>query len=108
MLLTGSKPDGSPVKLRLKTMAAGGPVSIGRGSEADVTIEDGRCSRIHCEIRYWDDIFVVKDCQSRNGTFVNGKKVEVAKLSPNDVLKIGDTELTAQSEETAKDVTMAG
>ena len=106
MLLTGQRPDGSALTLRLKTLAVGKPVTIGRGADAGVTIEDARCSRIHCAIRYWDDMFVVKDCGSRNGTFVNGKQIQVAKLSPGDVLKIGDTELTAASEESPTDVTM--
>lgn len=108
MLLTGKKPDGSLINLRLKTMAMSSPIGIGRGKEANVTIEDPRCSRVHCKIRYWDGIFILKDCKSRNGTFVNGKKISVCKLGPGDVLKIGDTELQGKSEETPADVTITG
>jgi pSer/pThr/pTyr-binding forkhead associated (FHA) protein len=106
MLLTGKKPDGSPLTLRLKTLAITKAITIGRGTEADVTIDDPQCSRVHSAIRYWDDIFVVRDMNSRNGTFVNGQKIEVAKLGPGDVLKIGNTELRAIAEGTSGDVTM--
>ena len=39
---------------------------------------------------------------------VNSLKIEVAKLGPGDVIKIGNTEMQAVSEESQGDVTMAG
>ncbi len=108
MLLTGQKQDGSVLTVRLKTMAVAKPATIGRGDEADITIDDPRSSRIHAAIRYWDDIFVIRDMNSSNGTFMNGAQIDVAKLNPGDVIKIGDTELTASAEASGKDVTMGG
>lgn len=106
MLLTGQKTDGSVLTVRLKTMAMAKPATIGRGDDASVTIDDPKCSRIHAAIRYWDDIFVIRDMNSGNGTFLNGEKIDVAKINPGDVIKIGDTELTASAEPSGKDVTM--
>ena len=106
MLLTGQKQDGSLLTVRLKAIAVGKPATIGRGDEATVTVDDPKCSRIHCAIRYWDDIFVIKDAGSSNGTHLNGERIEVAKLNPGDVIKIGDTELNASAEGTSRDVTM--
>jgi len=110
MLLSYTKPDGSPAKIRLKAIAHSPSVTIGRGKEAKICIEDGRCSRIHCAILFWDDIFVVRDTGSSNGTLLNGDKIEVAKLNSGDVIKIGDTEITATSEAASSDLeaTMKG
>ena len=106
MLLQGLREDGGTFQIRLREVQTSKPITIGRGKDADVTIDDGMCSRVHCAIRYWDDIFVIRDKNSRNGVVINGEKVEVAALHPGDVVKIGDTELTVLSEETNADVTI--
>ena len=48
------------------------PVIIGRTPECDVTLNDERVSRHHCEIRFWDSVHVIKDLESHNGTLING------------------------------------
>lgn len=65
------------------------PITIGRSPEADVVVLDERASRIHCGIRLWDGEFYIKDLKSRNGTFVNGQRIDVAKLKPSDEIRIG-------------------
>lgn len=65
------------------------PITIGRSPEADVVILDEKASRIHCGIRLWDGDFYIKDLKSRNGTYVNGERVEVAKLKPGDRIQVG-------------------
>jgi len=110
MLLSYTKADGHAVKMRLKAVPHSPTVTLGRGKEATITIEDGHCSRIHCAIMFWDDIFVIRDKGSSNGTLVNGAKIEVSKLKSGDVIKIGDTEITATSEASTSDLeaTMRG
>jgi pSer/pThr/pTyr-binding forkhead associated (FHA) protein len=107
MILSYQDNTGAHKMLRLKTISSAKPVTIGRGKDADVPLEDNACSRIHCAIRYWDDIFVVRDVNSHNGTFLNGQKIKVAELTPGDVLKVGDTEFHIAAEEgSSTDVTM--
>ena len=106
MLLQGKRPDGSDLTVRLKSIGVAKPVTLGRGDDADVTLDDAGASRIHAAIRYWDDIFVIRDMNSRNGTLLNGNQIDVAKLNPGDVIRIGDTELTAFSEGMPTDVTI--
>ena len=65
------------------------PITIGRSPDADVVILDEKASRIHCGIRLWDGDFYVKDLKSRNGTYVNGERVELAKLRVGDRLQVG-------------------
>jgi pSer/pThr/pTyr-binding forkhead associated (FHA) protein len=66
------------------------PITIGRSPEADVVILDEKVSRIHCGIRLWDGEFYVKDLKSRNGTYVNDQRVDVAKLKSGDRIRVGN------------------
>ena len=67
------------------------PVSIGRSPDADLVLVDDRASRFHCGIRPWDSDYIVKDLKSRNGTYVNGERVEVAVLHIGDEVRVGST-----------------
>ena len=106
MLLQCKSANGTVKTMRLKEMTSAPPITIGRGNEATICLDDNRCSRLHCAIRYWDDIFVIRDYHSSNGTLVNGQKIEVSKLSPGDIVKIGDTEIKCSSEGTKGEATM--
>jgi pSer/pThr/pTyr-binding forkhead associated (FHA) protein len=67
------------------------PVTIGRSPEVTVVLEDRNASRRHCEVRQWEDDYVVKDLGSRNGTNVNGRRVDVAVLHIGDEISVGDS-----------------
>jgi predicted component of type VI protein secretion system len=70
----------------------GDPLSIGRSREADIPLLDDKVSRVHCGIRLSDGEFYLKDLKSRNGTFVNGQRVEdTVKLKPGDRIQVGST-----------------
>ena len=66
-------------------------ITIGRNPEVDVSIQDKMISRIHCGISFWDDAYFLRDFKSRNGTFLNGQKVDVARINPGDTITVGDT-----------------
>jgi hypothetical protein len=69
-----------------------GGVSIGRGAEADVRIEDRFASTIHCRVYSRGNSYFVEDMNSTNGTFLNGNGVTgEAELHDLDELSIGDT-----------------
>jgi len=65
---------------------------IGRGVECDVVIKDSKASRKHCRLVRKDDGFLLEDLGSKNGTFVDGKRIsgQIA-LQPQHTFKIGDT-----------------
>jgi hypothetical protein len=70
-------------------------ITIGRNPANNVVIDDPRVSRHHLQI-IQDDYgnFSVADFGSRNGTFVNGKRVTgEVRLSPGDIILIGNTTL---------------
>ncbi len=67
---------------------------IGRGDHADLQVEDDKASRPHCEIQLQTPKPILKDLNSRNGTYLNDEKIERTELSGGDVVRIGDMEFT--------------
>ncbi len=74
-------------------------VVIGRGQDCDLVLEDNNLSRRHCQIRKWAGHFRLEDLQSKNGTYVNGKRVDVVDLNPGDLITIGDQMLVFKKDE---------
>jgi two-component system NtrC family sensor kinase len=70
--------------------------SLGRGSRNDIRIGDTEVSRQHASIHLSDGLFVVRDRDSANGTFVNGAAVRMKELHDGDQLQIGRTVLLFQ------------
>lgn len=71
-----------------------GPVTvIGRGSEADIIVDDSGVSRRHLEIRVTPDGVIATDLGSTNGTYVEGHHVEAATLVDGNTLTIGRTRI---------------
>jgi hypothetical protein len=69
-----------------------GGVSIGRGSEADLRIEDRFASGVHCRVYSRGNDYLLEDMQSTNGTFLNGERIDgEEQLRDLDEIAIGDT-----------------
>ncbi len=66
--------------------------SIGRRASNEMKILDKGISRTHCRIDYDGDFFWLVDCNSRNGTFLNGERVTNSMLYDGDVVTIGHTQ----------------
>jgi diguanylate cyclase (GGDEF)-like protein len=68
----------------------GGALVLGRGTRASYRIDDAGISREHCSIaRSGEGVFSLADLNSRNGTFVNGRRVKQALLRNGDKIRIG-------------------
>jgi hypothetical protein len=77
-------PDGTRVEVGAE------PVTIGRHPECDLVLNDQEVSRQHAEVRREDDLFVVVDLGSLNGTKVNGAGVKAPRpLEDGDTITIG-------------------
>lgn len=68
-------------------------IVLGRGTSSDIPLADARVSRSHARIECSDDGCVLIDAGSGNGTLVNGTPVERARLSPGDLIRLGDSTL---------------
>lgn len=66
---------------------------IGRGSDADITIDDSGTSRQHVEILWDGKRGQVSDLGSTNGSKLNGAPVTKAPLPPDSIIEIGRTRI---------------
>jgi pSer/pThr/pTyr-binding forkhead associated (FHA) protein len=82
--------DPEYLKFRLP---AGSVKTIGRSLGAQFIVDAALVSRLHCQLTATADSLEVKDLDSTNGTFVNGRRVQTAQLQAGDTLAVGRCEL---------------
>lgn len=71
------------------------PFRIGRGDGLELVLGSPRVSKVHAEIIEDGSAWLIRDLQSRNGTFVNGERVSGERpFAVGDVLHVAHRELT--------------
>jgi pSer/pThr/pTyr-binding forkhead associated (FHA) protein len=74
----------------------GGVRTLGRAAGADFIVDADLVSRLHCRLTALPDGGLeLRDLDSTNGTYVNGTRVETARLASGDRMRIGRVELVA-------------
>lgn len=74
------------------------PYRIGREESLELCIEDGEISRRHAQLELRDDVLVIRDLGSTNGTSVNHDRIRQATaLREGDILHLGPVELRVAS-----------
>ncbi|MEJ0091053.1 MAG: response regulator [Limisphaerales bacterium] len=68
-------------------------ITVGRADGNTFQIADPSVSGRHCEVHLADGELIVRDLQSTNGTFVNGKKITEGILKLGETLRLGEVEL---------------
>lgn len=63
-------------------------IKIGRHPDNDLTLSDDEISRFHVVIRKLSGGYQLLD-QSRNGTFLNGKRIVESYINPHDEIRMG-------------------
>jgi pSer/pThr/pTyr-binding forkhead associated (FHA) protein len=72
----------------------GWSLTIGRGAEADVIVDNTAISRQHTSIQLRDDSYMLTDLGSLNGTIVNGERIkDTVFVSNRDNIKLGKFKL---------------
>ena len=70
---------------------------IGRSKRSDIVVDFPTVSRSHCVLtRYDDGSWTITDADSKDGVFVNGKRIKIRALEPEDVISIGGVDMTLQ------------
>lgn len=69
-------------------------IYLGRLAKNDFILTDSNVSRIHACITYENHRHVISDCNSTNGTIVNGERISSKILSNFDKITIGETMLS--------------
>src|SRR5579872_1772481 len=95
-------PDGVPEAASLIITDPGGhrtrvpveplPFTIGRQPGSGLILRDTRVSRTHARILAQEGRYLLEDCGSRHGTFVNGQRITRHVLNNSDKIEFGTPE----------------
>ena len=66
---------------------------LGRGSDADITVDDPGTSRAHVEVLWDGERAMVRDLGSTNGSKLDGRPVKQSGLSDGQTITIGRTDI---------------
>jgi adenylate cyclase len=93
--LTIIRPDGQEIRQEFM----GPQTVVGRLDDCDLCLVDTMVSRNHCVILREGKGFVIKDLQSRNGTWVNGRRIKNRRrIRSGDVIQVGPFRLLFRPE----------
>lgn len=87
------RPDGTQREVDVD----GSILTIGRGSDNAVVLQDARVSRHHARLQARRGALVFRDLGSTNGSRVNGVRVAEVVLGEGDRIELGDTVLVVES-----------
>ena len=87
--LAGRPPPDPAILLALDWDGGTASLSVGRHHDCDVVFSAPDVSRRHALLRFRDGRWILQDLDSRNGTFVNGVRVDRCELRPGDQLALG-------------------
>jgi ferric-dicitrate binding protein FerR (iron transport regulator) len=81
--------------------------TVGRGDQNTLVIHDNSLSSKHCEILVYGPEVIVRDLDSRNGTFVNGARLanQQAQLKSGQTVRFGSVEARLELDEPSFDDT---
>ncbi len=83
------------------------PVTIGRGHDTLIRLDDAEVSRLHAVIEKVSSGWSVRDLGSRNGTHLNGERIIGERvLRPDDEIQVGGVRLFFRAEDVAGSLTM--
>jgi pSer/pThr/pTyr-binding forkhead associated (FHA) protein/uncharacterized RDD family membrane protein YckC len=83
---------------RREIVLAGSTLSIGRDPGNDLVLPDAMVSRRHAVVQMRGTQFFLRDCNSSNGSLVNGDRVTERGLKDGDLVAIGATRLLFRDE----------
>ncbi len=68
-----------------------GEITVGRSPGANLYLSGGGISRLHCRIWSEGDRFLLEDLDSRNGTYIDGQRIQQHDLQDGDKILLGVT-----------------
>ncbi|MFW6161802.1 MAG: PEGA domain-containing protein [Planctomycetota bacterium] len=74
-------------------LRVGQRVVLGRGEDADFHILDSWASRAHCLVTYDSEGLHAEDLDTKNGTYLGGRRIQKARLHDGSLLQVGTTTL---------------
>ena len=83
-------------------------VRIGRDPSNSLAISDLSLSRRHCVLARKSDEYTLRDLDSRNGTFVNGRVISEKQLNHGDQISVGESVLVFLLKEDPEEAAVHG
>ena len=77
---------------------------IGRRHSCDLCIPLMSVSKRHCQLNFDEGVLRIRDLGSRNGTYLNGKRIDEAVVQAGDSIKIGPLTFVLQIDGQPKDI----
>jgi pSer/pThr/pTyr-binding forkhead associated (FHA) protein len=68
-------------------------IRIGRAPDNDIVLSNDLVGRYHATITFQGGVYTLTDNQSRNGTFLNGQRITISRISPGDKIRLANVEL---------------
>lgn len=101
--VTAQARDGTPRSARLGLS----PLSLGTSPDCDLVLEDSSVSRQHARLTLTERGLIVRDLESKNGTYVNGVRVIEAHVRPNDTLALANVRITVRPASSTRSMPLA-
>ena len=79
-------------------LEVGKQITIGRSSICNHKVPDELMSSTHCRIHLQSQKLEITDLESKNGTYLNGLRIEKSEIFLGDEIKIGSTKITIVSD----------
>jgi len=79
---------------------------IGRRSNCDFYVPLMSVSKRHCQLNRHQGVLKIRDLDSRNGTYLNGKRVDEAVIKAGDYIKVGPLTFAFQIDGQPKNINM--
>ena len=92
-ILQAADSEAGPIMFRV---FPGSIKTVGRATRADLILDAALVSRLHCRLEAGEESLEVIDLASRNGTYVNDKRVHRSRLASGDRLRVGRVELMVE------------
>lgn len=73
-------------------------IILGRGNLSNHIIDDALMSGTHCKIILSPSKLEIIDLESKNGTYLNGLRIEQSEIFLGDEIRVGGTKITIMSE----------
>jgi pSer/pThr/pTyr-binding forkhead associated (FHA) protein len=95
----------TPVKVVLRILELGQertfegvcPLTIGRDRTNELPLSDSEVSRTHARLETQGNFVYVRDLQSSNGTYLNGRRITSSiEVREGDAIDVGGTRLTVE------------
>jgi hypothetical protein len=78
-------------------------ILVGRSRSCDVTLNDEKISARHCRLYYRNRRLEITDLQSKNGTYLNGIRIDRSEIFIGDQIRIGESLVSLEEDRLSPD-----